>query len=155
MRSTRETAASSTPRPAGVESVMTIWEPAEAVGFQPFARKRQIQSGADALIEANHFWFHLQTPIRYEGESAGAVYVYKDRLSSDMLRRNPITFGEFRKGNGRLQIASRRRRDGCYVAYYPNTQETQGRLNSRLRKQDTRIFLVWKSSPWSIPHRRG
>src|ERR1700686_4690807 len=84
---------------------------AEPVGFKPFPRKRQVQPGADALIEANDFWFHLQTPARYGGESTGAVHVYKDCLSSDMLRRNPTTFGEFRKGNGRLQIASRRRRD--------------------------------------------
>ena len=30
-------------------------EAAEPVGFQPFPRERQIQPGANTLIEANHF----------------------------------------------------------------------------------------------------
>src|ERR1035437_948171 len=39
-------------------------EAAEPVGFQPFPRERQVQPGADALIEANDFWFHMPTPLR-------------------------------------------------------------------------------------------
>src|SRR5579872_3965266 len=66
-------------------------EAAEPIRFQPFPRERQIQSGADALIEANQVWLHSRTPLR----SAATEHTFTDSFPSDRLRQNRTMFGEY------------------------------------------------------------
>src|SRR5665213_1009616 len=89
-------------------------EAAQAVGFQPFPRERQIQSGADALIEANQVWFHSRTPLR----SATTGHTFTDSFPSDRLLENRTMFNEYSAGNSRderLTLPKARSRAGSWV----------------------------------------